>query len=231
MLRVWRYACACLCNTGGPGGHGTVYKHGSAQTLLTSTSTPTHIETCSAVAMANGMLGMLGVLLCVLAVRADVLPQADFDVQKVAGKWYMVGFATNADWFVSRKPEMKMGMATLTPKPNGDLEMDYSSLKSDGSCWKMNHLAEKTDTPGKFRYRNQRWGNDNDMRVVDVKYDEYAIVHTIKTKAGSTSILHKLYSRTQDPSQAILDKFTQFSLEQGILPDNIAILRDYGQCS
>ena len=50
-------------------------------------------------------------------------------VLQVAGKWYMVGFATNADWFVSRKPEMKKGMATLIPKPNGDLEMDYSSLK------------------------------------------------------------------------------------------------------
>ncbi|KAL6464095.1 hypothetical protein MHYP_G00284860 [Metynnis hypsauchen] len=181
--------------------------------------------------MPTTMLGMLGVLLCALAVRADVMPQADFDLQKVGGTWYLVGFATNADWFASRKADMKMGMAKLTPQSNGDLEMDYSSLKPDGSCWTMNHLAKKTDVPGKFTFRSQRWGNDNDMRVVDVKYDEYSLVHTIKTKAGSSYILNKLYSGTQDPSQAVLDKFTQFSLEQGILRENIAILPKSEPCS
>ena len=35
------------------------------------------------------------------------------------------------------------------------------------------------------------------MRVVDVKYDEYALVHTIKTKAGSSYILNKLYSKKE----------------------------------
>ncbi|XP_036436740.1 lipocalin-like [Colossoma macropomum] len=181
--------------------------------------------------MATTMLGMLGVFLCALAVRADVMPQADFDLQKVRGTWYLVGFATNADWFVSRKASMKMGMATLTPRPNGDLEMDYSSLKSDGSCKKMNHLAKKTDVPGKFAYRSQLWGSDNDMRMVDVKYDEYALIHAIKTKNGHSYVLNKLYSRTEDPSQAVLDKFTQFSLEQGILKGNIAILPKNEPCS
>uniref|UniRef100_A0AAR2LTT0 Lipocalin/cytosolic fatty-acid binding domain-containing protein n=1 Tax=Pygocentrus nattereri TaxID=42514 RepID=A0AAR2LTT0_PYGNA len=169
--------------------------------------------------MPTTMLGMLGVLLCVLAVRADVMPQADFDLQKVGGTWYLVGFATNADWFVSRKADMKMGTVTLTPQSNGDLEMDYSSLKSDGRCKRMNHLAKKTDTPGRFAYRSHRWGSDDDMRVVDVKYDEYALFHAIKTKDGSSHFINKLYS-----DQAVLDKFTKFSLEQGILRKNIAIL-------
>ncbi|XP_072546581.1 lipocalin-like [Salminus brasiliensis] len=181
--------------------------------------------------MATTMLGMLGVFLCVLAVRANVMPLAHFDVQKVEGKWYLVGFATNANWFVSHKADMKMGTAILTPQPNGDLQMDYSSLKSDGSCWKMNHLATKSDTPGQFVYRSQRWENDNDMRVVDVKYDEYALIHTIKTKAGSSYVLNKLYSRTQDPSQEVLKKFTTLSLEQEILPENIVILPKAEECS
>uniref|UniRef100_A0AAR2KRW9 Lipocalin/cytosolic fatty-acid binding domain-containing protein n=1 Tax=Pygocentrus nattereri TaxID=42514 RepID=A0AAR2KRW9_PYGNA len=153
-----------------------------------------------------------------------------FFLLQVGGTWYLVGFATNADWFVSRKADMKMGTVTLTPQSNGDLEMDYSSLKPDGSCWTMNHLAKKTDIPGKFTFSSQRWANENDMRMVEVKYDEYSLVHTIKTKAGSSYILNKLYSRTQDPSQAVLDKFTKFSLEQGILPENIAILPKNGQC-
>lgn len=33
------------------------------------------------------------------------------------------------------------------------------------------------------------------MRIVDVKYDEYALIHTIKTKAGQATIVNKLYGK------------------------------------
>ncbi|RXN13711.1 Lipocalin precursor [Labeo rohita] len=142
--------------------------------------------------MATTLLGLLGVLICALAVSSEVLPQADFDVKGVAGKWYLIGFATNAEWFIARKANMKMGVAMLTPTDEGDLEMAYSSLNPDGTCWRMNHLAQKTDVPGKFTFQSER--------------------------------------RTPDLSQDVLDKFTEFSLEQGILSENIAILPKNDEC-
>ncbi len=39
------------------------------------------------------------------------------------------------------------------------------------------------------------WGNVNDMRMVDVKYDEYALSHTIKTKDGVDTVVNKLYGK------------------------------------
>lgn len=84
----------------------------------------------------------------------------------------------------------------------------------------MNHLAKNTDVPGKFSYTSEReccknpdtacsvlqacfniiiyltlsgWGNVNDMRMVDVKYDEYALIHTIKTKGDEFTVVNKLY--------------------------------------
>lgn len=48
---------------------------------------------------------------------------------QVAGKWYLIGFATNAQWFVSHRAGMKMGTAMLTPTVEGDLDMAYASLK------------------------------------------------------------------------------------------------------
>lgn len=39
------------------------------------------------------------------------------------------------------------------------------------------------------------WENQNDMRMVDVKYDEYALAHTIKTKEGDITIVNKLYGK------------------------------------
>lgn len=35
----------------------------------------------------------------------------------------------------------------------------------------------------------------NDMRMVDVKYDEYALIHTIKTKGNDVTVVNKLYGK------------------------------------
>lgn len=34
------------------------------------------------------------------------------------------------------------------------------------------------------------------MHIVDVLYDDYALVHTIKTKDGVSEVLNKLYSKS-----------------------------------
>uniref|UniRef100_A0A3Q3JEI3 Lipocalin/cytosolic fatty-acid binding domain-containing protein n=1 Tax=Monopterus albus TaxID=43700 RepID=A0A3Q3JEI3_MONAL len=95
---------------------------------------------------------------------------------------------------------------------------------ADGTCRRLNELANKTDTPGRFTFYSQKWNNDNDMRIVEVLYDEYALVYTNKTKDGVSEVLNNLYSRTQEPSVAWQQRFTQFSLDTGILPENIVIL-------
>ncbi|XP_071341528.1 lipocalin-like [Trachinotus anak] len=180
--------------------------------------------------MNNSLLRMLGTLMCVLAACADVVPVKDFSLEKMAGKWYIVGFATNAQWFVNHKANMKVGTAVVVPTSGGDLDLSYANLNADGTCWRMTHLARKTDTPGRFTFHSQIWNNDNDMRIVDVLYDEYALVHTIKTKDGVSEVLNKLYSRTQDASANLQQKFTQFAMETGILPENIVILPKNGEC-
>lgn len=176
------------------------------------------------------LLRLLGAVLCSLVVSSEVVPQADFNLQAVAGKWYLIGFATNAQWFVSRRASMKVGTAMLTPTADGDLDISYASLNSNGSCWRLNNLAKKTDMPGKFTYTSERWGNENDLRMVDVKYDEYALTHTIKTKAGVDTVVNKLYGRSMDLSADLLEKFRQFSLDTGILPENIAFLPKNAEC-
>lgn len=39
------------------------------------------------------------------------------------------------------------------------------------------------------------WNNDNDMRIVDAVYDNYALDYTLKTKEGVSEALIKLYSK------------------------------------
>lgn len=40
------------------------------------------------------------------------------------------------------------------------------------------------------------------MRFVDVVYDDYAVVHTIKTKEGVSEVLNKLYSKFCSPTRS-----------------------------
>ncbi|XP_076024572.1 lipocalin [Genypterus blacodes] len=178
----------------------------------------------------TALLTVLGAFLCSLLVSSEVLPQADFNAQGMAGKWHLIGFATNAQWFVSRRGSMKMGTAEFTPTADGDLDVSYASLNPDGSCWRMQNLARKTVVPGKFTYRSESWGDDIDMRMVEVKYDEYALTHTITTKNGVSTTVNKLYGRVVDLGPDLLDKFRQFSSETGIMPENIAILPKNGEC-
>ncbi|KAE8279971.1 Lipocalin Precursor [Larimichthys crocea] len=180
--------------------------------------------------MRNTLLGMLAALICTLAVCADVTPVQDFDLQKMTGKWYLVGLATNAQWFVENKEGMKMGTVNVSSTPEGDLDLSHANLNADGTCWRMTHLAKKSDTPGRFVYHSLIWNNDNDMRIVDVVYDDYALVHTTKTKEGVSEVLNNLYSRTPEVTVTLQQKFRQFSLETGILADNIVIFPQNGEC-
>ncbi|XP_053198433.1 lipocalin-like [Scomber japonicus] len=180
--------------------------------------------------MRNTLLRMLAALMCVLSACAEVKPVKDFDLEKFGGKWYIVGFATNAQWFVENKSNMRIGTAVMVPTPGGDLDLSYANLNADGTCWRMTHLARKSETPGRFAFHSQIWRNDNDMRIVDVQYDDYALIHTVKTKDGVSEVLNKLYSRTPESSVALQQKFRQFSVDTGILPDNIAILPKSAEC-
>uniref|UniRef100_A0A3Q3CCQ0 Zgc:153704 n=1 Tax=Haplochromis burtoni TaxID=8153 RepID=A0A3Q3CCQ0_HAPBU len=159
------------------------------------------------------LLALLGAVLSSLMVSSEVQPQADFNVQ-MAGKWYLIGIATDAQWFVSHRASMKMGTAMITPTADGDLEMSYSTLMAR--------------IPGKFTYTSRRWGYLSDLRMVDVKYDEYALIHSIKTKGKESYVVNKLYGRGVDLSAEVQEKFIQFSLQSSIQPENIVILPKNG---
>ncbi|XP_077597324.1 palmitoyltransferase ZDHHC23-A-like isoform X2 [Stigmatopora nigra] len=175
--------------------------------------------------------------LCGLAVITGTYSQGFYQnwvgfltMADMAGKWYLIGFASNGQWFVQHRDSMKMGTAMLNPTPDGDLDISYASVKPDGTCWRMNNLAKKTDVPGKFTYTTSR-GNDNELRLLDVDYDQYALTHTIKTEGGNPIVVNKLYGRGMDLSQDLLEKFRQFSLGTGILAENIAFLPQNGECT
>ncbi|XP_041081890.1 lipocalin-like [Polyodon spathula] len=180
--------------------------------------------------MTAALLSVLTALLCVLSATAQPEPQKDFNLQKFSGKWYLIGMGSNAQWFMNKKSWMKMGTAVYTPTAEGNLDVLVTSQKPT-ECWKMHQLFDKTETPGRFTFYSQVWGNKNDVRVVETNYDEFALVHTIKTKGDSVSVLTKLYGRSQELRPELIQKFQQHSLAHGIALDNVLILPKNVECT
>uniref|UniRef100_A0A3P8QCX7 Lipocalin/cytosolic fatty-acid binding domain-containing protein n=1 Tax=Astatotilapia calliptera TaxID=8154 RepID=A0A3P8QCX7_ASTCA len=186
---------------------------------------------------------LLGVVLCSLMVSAsEILPQADFDVQGVAGKWYLTGVCSNFKWLVCRKANMKSGTVMVEPTEDGGLKVVSSHLLD--SCWKIETLATKTDVPGKFTFSIPLFftsflllfpllsvtGFVTEMRVVDVKPDEYGLNHYINTGRNETFVESRLYGRSLDLSAEVKEKFNQLCLQTGILPENIVHLPKTEEC-
>ncbi|XP_035768610.1 lipocalin-like [Neolamprologus brichardi] len=172
---------------------------------------------------------LLGVVLCSFMVSSsEILPQADFDLQAMAGKWYRTGICSNGQWFVSHKANMKTGTAIIKPTEDGGLEFSFSSLIND-TCQKMENLANKTEVPGKFTFESLYWGV-SDMRMVDVKYDEYALTYSFNTRGNETFVINRLFGRSLDLSDEVQEKFRQFCLQTGILPENTVLLPKSEEC-
>ncbi|XP_005748903.1 lipocalin-like [Pundamilia nyererei] len=172
---------------------------------------------------------LLGVVLCSLMVSAsEILPQADFDLQGVAGKWYLTGVCSNFKWFVCRKANMKSG--TVMVEPTEDGSMKVASSHPLDKCWKIEILATKTEMPGKFTYSIPFTGFVTEMRVVDGKPDEYGLNHYINTGRNETFVENKLYGRSLDLSAEVKEKFNQLCLQSGILPENIVHLPKTEEC-
>ncbi|NWR80291.1 LIPO protein, partial [Centropus unirufus] len=179
--------------------------------------------------MHPSLLAVLGLALLGTLRAQDTVPvQSDFQQDKFTGRWYCVGLASNSNWFKEKKPLMKMCTTTISATADGNMEVTSTYPKGD-QCERRNSLYTKTEQPGRFSYTSPRWGSKHDIRVVETNYDEYALVATQISKSTGSSTMVLLYSRTKEPSPERLERFTQFSREQGLTDDEIVILPHTGK--
>ncbi|KAM6243834.1 lipocalin-like [Porphyrio hochstetteri] len=176
------------------------------------------------------LLGVLGLaLLGALRAQDSVPVQADFQQDKLTGKWYSIALASNSHWFKEKKHLMKMCTTVISPTTDGNLEVISTYPKGD-RCEKRNSLYTRTEQPGRFTYNSPRWGSKHDIRIVETNYDEYALVATQISKSTGSSTMVLLYSRTKELSPERLERFTQFSREQGLTDEEILILPWTDKC-
>ncbi|NXG58778.1 LIPO protein, partial [Hemiprocne comata] len=170
------------------------------------------------------LLGVLGLALLGALHAQDGIPvQSDFQQDKLTGRWYTIGLASNSNWFKDKKHLMKMCTTVISTTADGNLEVTSTYPKGD-QCEKRNSLYIKTEQPGRFSYTSPRWGSKHSIHVVETNYEEYALVATQISKSTGSSTMVLLYSRTKELSPERLERFTQFSREQGLTDEEIVIL-------
>ncbi|XP_066466991.1 lipocalin-15 [Tiliqua scincoides] len=177
------------------------------------------------------LLGFVVLLFWVFCVQAEVVVQPDFDIQKFAGTWQIVGGISNCPVFQGMKEIMKTSAAIVKPLPNGDLEIT-TGFPFPEECKKMVIYFTKTDQPGHFSNKDKM--ATRDMRVMETDYINFAFVYTFKvpldkTEASSTTI--QLYTRTSDASPEVLEKFKKHYHDVGLTDDLMIMLPKSGECA
>ncbi|XP_063792292.1 protein AMBP [Pseudophryne corroboree] len=163
--------------------------------------------------------------------QADVPTQENFDVTRFFGKWYDVAIGSTCKWLMAYKDKYDMGTMELYEGQTDNELQVISTRMRRGRCSQYNSSYEKTDVPGKFNYFIEKYGAEFKTYVVFTNYYEYATLLMRKTKRGETTTTVKLYGRTPELRQSLIDDFKQFAMEQGVLEEAIFTLRNKGECS
>ncbi|XP_014111836.1 PREDICTED: prostaglandin-H2 D-isomerase isoform X1 [Pseudopodoces humilis] len=106
--------------------------------------------------MQATLLGVLGLALLSTLHAQDSIPvQADFQQDKLTGRWYSIGLASNSNWFKEKRHLMKMCTTIISTTAEGNLEVTSTYPKGD-QCVTRTSLYTKTEQPGRFSYTSPR---------------------------------------------------------------------------
>ncbi|XP_045429891.1 LOW QUALITY PROTEIN: prostaglandin-H2 D-isomerase [Pipistrellus kuhlii] len=165
--------------------------------------------------MALVLLGALGVL------PAPAL--AGFQLDQFLGRWFAVGLASNASWFLEQKDSQSMCLVVVAPaepeQGDGVLNLTTSFPRRE-EYETRSMLLSPTNTPGHYTYTSPFWGNTQDLWVEETD-SEYALLYTVCAGENNGFHLATLYSRTETPEDAVKDKFTAFAAAKGFPEEDI----------
>ncbi|XP_041050021.1 lipocalin-like [Carcharodon carcharias] len=168
-------------------------------------------------------------LLCTVVVYGEIQVQSNFNLNQFIGKWYIIGMASDARWFTTRKEKFTMSTILMKPAENDKVETVLTKV-SRGKCLQIIFPYRMTGQEGQFVFHSDRWNNDHDVYVTETNYDEYALIHNTITKGPEVTTLVKLYGRDQELRPEILEKFRQYCLAHGLEEENIVTFAKRDEC-
>uniref|UniRef100_A0A8D0L084 Protein AMBP n=1 Tax=Strix occidentalis caurina TaxID=311401 RepID=A0A8D0L084_STROC len=153
-----------------------------------------------------------------------------FFSRQMYGKWYDIAIGTTCIWMKNYKEKFSMGTLVLGPGTSTDQISTASTRLRQGDCTHISGEYQKTSTPGKYTYYNPKWDVSIRSYVLRTNYEEYAVILMKKKSSFGPSTTLKLYGRSPDLREDLIEAFQQLALEMGIPADSIFILANRGEC-
>ncbi|XP_015734287.2 lipocalin-15-like [Coturnix japonica] len=167
-------------------------------------------------------------LLCLMRAGAEVPVQLDFDPKKFAGMWHIMAAVSNCPVFLSMKDKMTSSVSTISFTPEGHMAME-TVLPLPEECKKISMLFQRSGQAG--HYISTEKGEKRDLRVMDTDYEHYAIVYSQLIDSQKPSTALQLYTRNQDVSSHLLQKFKELFHSMGLTEDMLVVMPHSDRCT
>ncbi|KAJ0015421.1 hypothetical protein NQD34_009041 [Periophthalmus magnuspinnatus] len=159
-----------------------------------------------------------------------ITPQNHFNLDQFLGRWFEVAVVSTCPHFMQRKMRSPAIVQLDLNNTESNISVAATTFRNE-SCKSTFTNYSMTDTPGKFFYHVPKFNADVDVYVVDTNYVQYALMVLLSTELpeGNTTWIVKLYSRSKEVSEAMMENFKTLVRQQGI--DKTVIMnQDRGQC-
>ncbi|XP_064324539.1 complement component C8 gamma chain isoform X3 [Phalacrocorax carbo] len=155
----------------------------------------------------------------------EVAAQEGLSLPELAGRWFLVGVASRCSYLAEHSHQLEATAVMVTVLDGQSLAIS-TFRKLDGMCWEIRQRYLPAQAHGCFLLKGRGYGNRVDVVVGETDHSHYAILYY----QTGRSISIKLYGRSSQVSNAVVDKFEQRVKAMGLSEDVIYYFPTYGFC-
>ncbi|XP_017571709.1 complement component C8 gamma chain [Pygocentrus nattereri] len=157
----------------------------------------------------------------------EIIPAKDIDIHQMSGKWYLLTVASRCQHLLEKGFKVEGTTITLTPPASTNSPLKVSTFtKLNYQCWEIQQHYETTKISSRFLLKGNMPVMNTEITVIDTDYSSYAILVYKRMK----KITMKLYGRSTQVPDAIVDKFEELAKKHNLGLDVIFQFPDYGFC-
>ncbi|XP_068020301.1 complement component C8 gamma chain [Melanerpes formicivorus] len=154
-----------------------------------------------------------------------VAAQAELSLPQLAGRWFLVGVASRCSYLAEHSHRLEATAVTVTV-PDGQSLAVSTFRKLAGTCWELRQRYLPAQAHGRFLLKGRGYGSKVDVVLGETDHSSYAILYY--QRGHSISI--KLYGRSSQLSDLVVEKFEQRAEAAGLSRDLIYYFPTYGFC-
>ncbi|NWH72662.1 CO8G protein, partial [Piaya cayana] len=144
---------------------------------------------------------------------------------QLAGRWFLVGVASRCSHLAEHSHRLEATTMLVTVLDGQSLAVS-TFRKMDGTCWEIRQRYVPARVSGRFLLKGRGYGSKVDVVVGEMDHSTYAILYYQKGQ----SISVKLYGRSSQVSDAVVEKFEQRVRAVGLSEDVTYYFPTYGFC-